>query len=111
MACLTAPAAIAIVTTVCGKKIPAKFHINWLNALLWGGVAGLAIEHIAHEEIVPYFPFLSAMKTPADTATMLHEILTTGIAMLVACTVVWISMVVIASSLKTKSEIKTREAN
>jgi drug/metabolite transporter (DMT)-like permease len=97
MACFTAPAAVAIVTTLFRKRIPAKYHINWLNTLLWGGTAGLALEHVAHEEIVPYFPYLTAMKSAADTATMVSEILSIGVMMLVVCVVVWAVMVYVAS--------------
>lgn len=100
MACFTAPAAVAIVTTLFRKKIPAKYHINWLNTLLWGGTAGLALEHVAHEEIVPYFPYLTAMKSAADTATMVSEILSIGVMMLVVCVVVWAVMVYVASRLE-----------
>lgn len=93
MACFLVPMSVAVVTTVFRKKIPEKLHIMWLNVLLWGGVVALAIEHIAHEEVVPYFPFLSAMSDPADTATMLGEMATIGTAMLLACVAVWVVMV------------------
>jgi hypothetical protein len=93
MACFLVPAAVAVVTTVFRKKIPEKLHIMWLNMLLWGGVVALALEHVAHEEIVPYFPFLSAMSDPADTATMLGEMATIGTTMLMASVAVWMVMV------------------
>lgn len=95
MACFLVPTAVAVVTTVFRKKIPEKLHIMWLNVLLWGGVVALALEHVAHEEIVPYFPFLSAMSDPADTATMLGEMATIGTTMLLACVAVWLVMVFI----------------
>jgi len=103
MTCFTAPAAVAIVTTAFRKKIPEKYQINWLNTLLLGGVSGLALEHFAHQEIVPYFPFLTAMKSAQDTAVMLYEIATIGVAMLIACVLVWAVMVVVASRLDAKS--------
>ena len=93
MACFLVPMGAAIATTVFRKQVPEKYHINWLNLLLWGGVIALALEHIAHEEIVPYLPFLSAMSNPADTATMLLEMATVGTTMLVACVVTWGIMV------------------
>jgi len=93
MACFLVPMGAAIATTVFRKQVPEKYHINWLNLLLWGGVIALALEHIAHEEIVPYFPFLSAMSNPADTATMLSEMATVGTTMLIACIAVWVVMV------------------
>ncbi len=109
MACFTAPTAVAIVTTFFRKKIPAKYRINWLNALLWGGSAGLALEHVAHQEIAPYFPYLTAMKTAADTAAMIHEILTVGVAMLIACVLVWGVMVAVASRLEARSKAKAEQ--
>jgi len=95
MACFLVPTAVAVVTTVFRKKIPEKLHIMWLNVLRWGGVVALALEHVAHEEIVPYFPFLSAMSDPADTATMLGEMATIGTTMLLACVAVGLVMVVV----------------
>ncbi|MDD5111857.1 MAG: hypothetical protein PHG85_04885, partial [Candidatus Altiarchaeota archaeon] len=68
MACFAAPAALAIVTTAFRKSIPEKYRINWLNAMLWGGVTMFAVEHAANGEIVPYFPYITAMANPADTA-------------------------------------------
>jgi hypothetical protein len=84
---------LAIVTTAFGKKVPERYHVGWLNMLLWGGVFALALEHVAHEEVVPYAPFLSAMSNSADTATMLGEMATIGTTMLVACVLVWAGMV------------------
>lgn len=93
MACFLVPGAVAVVTTVFRKNIPEKLHIAWLNILLWGGVFALALEHVAHEEIVPYPPFLSAMSNPADTATMLGEMATIGTSMLFVCVATWLAMV------------------
>ncbi len=93
MACFTAPATAAIITTIFRKKIPKEYHIGWFNTLIWGGTAGLILEHVAHGEIVPYPPFLTAMATPAETAVMLSEILSIGVPMLAACLVTWAIMV------------------
>ncbi|MFH1234056.1 MAG: hypothetical protein V1493_00380 [Candidatus Diapherotrites archaeon] len=109
MACFTAPMTAGIITTIFKKKIPKKYHISWLNTLLWGGTIGLALEHTAHQEIVPYFPYLTAMKSAADTATMLNEIATTGIAMILACMAVWAAMVTIESAIKTANKTKARQ--
>jgi hypothetical protein len=100
--------AVGIVTTAGRKGVPAHLHIDWLNMLLWGGVAALALEHISHQEIVPYFPFLTAMSNPADTATMLYEMATIGGGMLLACVAVWAVMVFVYNNLKAKS--KTAQA-
>lgn len=96
MACFTAPAAVAIVVTAIRKKVPANYHLEWLNAMLWGGVVMLAVEHVAHKEIVPYPPFLTAMSSPADAAVMLKEIATIGTAMTIAIFLVWMVMVLVA---------------
>ena len=97
MACFLAPMATGIVTTVFRKKIPAALKIGWLNIMLWGGVAMLAIEHIAHGEVVLYPPFLTAMQNPADIPVMLQELATVGGTMTIAIVVVWIILVAITS--------------
>jgi hypothetical protein len=89
--------ATGIVTTVFRKKIPAALKIGWLNIMLWGGVAMLAIEHIAHGEVVFYPPFLTAMQNPADIPVMLQELATVGGTMTIAIVVVWIILVAITS--------------
>lgn len=58
----------------------------------------LAVEHIAHKEVVPFPPFLTAMENPADIPVMLQEIATIGTAMTIAIFVTWIVMVVIANA-------------
>jgi hypothetical protein len=97
MACFLAPMATGIVTTVFRKKIPAALKIGWLNIMLWGGVAMLAIEHIAHGEVVFYPPFLTAMQNPADIPVMVQELVTVGGTMTIAIVVVWIILVAITS--------------
>ena len=107
MACFTVPMSLAIVIGAIRKKVPAKYHINWLMALLGGGVVALAVEHIAHGEVVMYPPFLTAMSSPSDTTAMLHEIATVGVAMAVVCIAVWIAMVVYVSRVEdVKSKLK-----
>jgi len=97
MACFIAPMATGIVTTVFRKKIPAALKIGWLNIMLWGGVAMLAIEHIAHGEVVFYPPFLTAMQNPTAIPVMLQELATVGGTMTIAIVVVWIILVAITS--------------
>ncbi|MFH0818819.1 MAG: hypothetical protein V1898_02380 [Patescibacteria group bacterium] len=97
MACFTAPAVAAIVVTGFKKRIDPKYHIDWLISMFWGGVLMLAVEHIAHGEIVFYPPFLTAMKNPADTITMLKEIVTVGGAMTLAIIAFWSVLVLIAN--------------
>jgi len=81
MACFITPMIIAIMTTMIQKKLgkkAEKIKLSILNALLWGGVALLAVEHVWHGELVPWPPFLTAMTNPADIPIMLHEMMFTG---------------------------------
>lgn len=117
MACFLVPAAEAIVTTVASKVIKHKekesvslpedtiketvrtkfsAKLGWLNNMLWGGSALLAFEHIWHGEIVPYFPFLSAVSN-GETAEMLSEMGSTGVMMAVIVTAAWAGMVAVSS--------------
>jgi hypothetical protein len=115
MACLIVPAAEAVVTTIIsaaakGKNAPEKAEspflkkLNWLNSMLWGGSFLLAFEHVWHGEITPWFPFLTAAGSPEETAVMLHEMATSGVAMAVLVTAVWFGMVVVTNALEKKTE-------
>jgi hypothetical protein len=108
MACFLASATVAIVTTSVRKKIPPKYHLEWLNAMLWGGVAMLVVEHITHGEVVPYPPFLTAMKNPADIPVMLKEIATIGVSMTIAIFAVWAVMFLVANKVAEIREKKIK---
>ncbi|MBR2675055.1 MAG: hypothetical protein IKE52_06375 [Mogibacterium sp.] len=73
-------------------KIPMSRKLRWLTWMLWGGSILLAYEHIWHGEIVPWFPFLTAMSSSADAAEMFHEMATVGVTMAVIITAVWFVM-------------------
>lgn len=132
MACFLAPAAEAIVVTAvkhsCKKKeevqtsqqkesthaeisetthIPMSQKLGWLTNLLWGGCFLLAIEHIWHGEVVPWFPFLTAMYTPSDIQPMLMEIASVGTSMAVLITVVWAIMMLAVSFFEKKESSDT----
>lgn len=106
MACFLVPAAEAIVTTAIAKKyekieeiapetietIPVSKKLSWLNNMLWGGSALLALEHLWHGEITPFFPFLTAMNSATDSIKMLQEMSTVGVFMAVLVTGVWAIM-------------------
>lgn len=120
MACFLVPAAEAIVTTVAAKVIKSKekeefvkfslsdgsvqeatkikfsTKLGWLNKLLWGGSALLAFEHLWHGEVVPFFPFLTAVEN-GETAEMLAEMGSAGVMMSVLVTAVWIGMLAVSS--------------
>lgn len=84
-------------------KIPFSRKLRWLSNLLWGGSLLLAFEHVWHGEIVPYFPFLTAAATPADTIAMLHEMSTVGVTMAVLVTAVWGAMVLVSAAMEKKA--------
>lgn len=120
MACFLVPAAEAIVTTVAAKVIKSKekeesvklslsdgsvqeatkikfsTKLGWLNKLLWGGSALLAFEHLWHGEVVPFFPFLTAVEN-GETAEMLAEMGSAGVMMAVLVTIVWVGMLAVSS--------------
>lgn len=110
MACFLAPTAAAIITTSIRKKIPSKYHLEWLNAMLWGGAVMLAVEHVTHGEIVPFPPFITAMQNPADIPVMLSELATVGGAMTLAIVLVWAVMVFAASKMTRTNEKKIQVA-
>ena len=111
MACFLVPATEAIVTTVAEKIIRSKekdikdtteesgvpkVHfsnkLGWLNKMLWGGSALLAFEHVWHGEVIPIFPFLTAVQN-GETSEMLAEMGTAGVGMAVLVTLIWGVMV------------------
>ena len=111
MACFLVPTTEAIVTTVVEKvvktrenkdlidqsenvcpKVRLSEKIGWLNKMLWGGSALLAFEHIWHGEVIPVFPFLTAVQN-GETADMLAEMGTAGVGMAVLVTLIWAGMV------------------
>ena len=79
--------------------IPLSKKLKWLTHMLWGGAVLLAFEHVWHGEVVPWFPFLTAMSDPADASEMFHEMSTVGVTMALLITVVWIGMCLAADAI------------
>lgn len=126
MACFIVPAAEAIVTTVMEKafqakekeealkldtaeavvktKLPFSRKLSWLNKMLWGGSALLTFEHVWHGEVVPWFPFLTAMENAEEATAMLHEMSTVGVSMAALVTVVWGIMVLVTKTMEKSAE-------
>ena len=120
MACFLVPATEAIITTIAAKvissnekeasvkftlsdgsvqettKIKFSTKLGWLNKLLWGGSALLMFEHLWHGEIVPFFPFLTAVEN-GKTAEMLAEMGSAGVMMAALVTTVWACMLAVSS--------------
>ncbi|MCQ2479452.1 MAG: hypothetical protein MJ120_02335 [Clostridia bacterium] len=137
MACFTATVAEAVIVTVAAQIIKKKENnslsahkfsngnaalkssenekirfsrkLMWLAKLLWGGSFLLAFEHLWHGEVVPWFPFLTAMTNSESTTQMLYEIATVGVAMAVLLTAVWAVMVIVSNVIeKRKDAVETR---
>ena len=135
MGCFLVPAAEAVITTVATKVIKSKekevttkvsfsngiveeatkikfsTKLGWLNKLLWGGSALLAFEHVWHGEIIPTFPFLTAVET-GETADMLAEMTSAGTTMSILISAVWCGMLAVSSIIEKRAvkEAKTAEA-
>ena len=133
MACFLVPASEAVITTVAEHIVRSKENnsikeekteevsvpkvrfsekLGWLNKMLWGGSALLAFEHVWHGEVIPTFPFLTAVQN-GETADMLHEMGTAGVGMAVLVTLIWGGMVAASNVImnhKTASDAPGKEA-
>ena len=87
-------------------RIPLSQKLKWLSSMLWGGVILLAFEHLWHGEIAPFFPFLTAMGDPADTAEMLQEMATVGVGMAALITIVWFGICAAADIIVSRDTTK-----
>lgn len=124
MACFLVPASEAVVTTIAQKivesrekkgivkeespvneipKVKFSEKLSWLNRMLWGGSALLAFEHVWHGEVIPVFPFLTAVQN-GETADMLAEMSTAGVGMAVLVTLVWGTMVVASHAIENRKD-------
>ena len=126
MGCFLVPVTEAVVTTVAARVIKSKetketvnisstdgsveevtkikfsTNLGWLNTLLWGGSALLAFEHIWHGEVVPFFPFLTAVEN-GETAGMLAEMGSAGVMMSVLVTAVWAGMLAVSAVMEKRA--------
>lgn len=83
-------------------RIKFSTKLGWLNKLLWGGSALLAFEHLWHGEVVPFFPFLTAVEN-GETADMLAEMGSAGVMMAVLVTAVWCGMLAVSSFMEKRA--------
>lgn len=95
MACFLVPLAQAVVTTACRKHInntDNMFSRNLvtLEKMLWGGSVMLIVDHIINGELTWYFPFFTALESEGGGAVMLKEMLTVGLPISIAVTLVWV---------------------
>lgn len=101
MACLLVPLAEGIAVSAVkrvalrsGKDANEAIQtinekVSVLEKMLYGGSFLLAVEHFYHGELTVVPPFLSAMKSSAETAVMLKEMATSGVGMAALTTAVW----------------------
>jgi hypothetical protein len=113
MACFTVPLATAVAASAVkaalpesARKNPFVSKLGWLGKMMYGGSFLLAIEHVYHGEIIFTPPFLTAVKD-GETAGMLHEMATRGVAMAVLLLVVWASMVAVSTALERSAAKRT----
>ena len=107
MACFLVPTIVGMAAHSAKKKFPEHWHVNWLTAMIFGGAVGLAVEHYAHGEIVPWPPFLTAMGSQADTAVMLKEMAMVGIPMTLALIAAWAVLVLVYNSVYAARKAQT----
>ena len=60
-----------------------------LEKMLWGGTLMLIVDHVINGEITWRFPFFTALGQKGGGEVMLREILTVGVPMALALTLVW----------------------
>lgn len=112
MACFIVPLAQAVATTLyrrnlerknslapVGERIPdlsggKGASLQRLELMLWGGSAMLIVDHFISGELMPVFPFFSALLVEGGALTMLREMLTVGVPMSLLVTGIWALTVV-----------------
>jgi hypothetical protein len=92
-----------------GSDVKWSKKLGYLELTLFSGSFVLALEHILHGEVVPFPPFLTAASDPADTAEMLTEMGTVGVAMLAILVVAWAVGVFIVDYFKFKKRKENRK--
>lgn len=109
MACFLVPTAIAFVVLLIAALGRKSFSGLWrtrlttLNLMLWGGALMLAVEHYAHQEIVPYFPFLTK-----GMDEVLPEMAMVGLPMTLVIFAAWGILTVLSQKLSKPAEISSK---
>ena len=96
---------------VSTDKISFSEKLGWLNKLLWGGSALLAMEHLWHGEISPFPPFLTAAADAQELTVVLHEMATSGVGMAVLVTAVWGVMCVVSDKIHLKQLVNQEQSD
>ena len=95
-------------SSVKEAKIPLSTKLKWLTYMLVGGSFLLAFEHVWHGEVVPWFPFLTAMDNPADAVEMFKEMATVGVSMAILVTLIWLIMCKVADYIVKRPEAQVQ---
>lgn len=105
MACFITPLIAGIVVSLVKRVLKGStaLKLNVLEWMLLGGALVLAAEHAWHGELVPYPPFLTAMKNPEDMPTLLSEVSVVGGSMTLATTVLWFGLLAVSRKLELKT--------
>jgi uncharacterized membrane protein YvlD (DUF360 family) len=101
MACFVAPATAAIATSLTKKKVPEKYHFDWLIMMYWGGTVMLIIDHILNGEMMWQFPFFTG-----GYAYIGHEILTVGLPITIGILGLW-TLMIFASTILHRQTLKS----
>lgn len=91
------------------SAIPLSTKLKWLSTMLWGGALLLMFEHVWHGEVVPWFPFLTAMENGEDMMEMFKEMATVGVCMMLLVTVVWAVMCLVAEKIAKRPVVHAEE--
>ena len=68
----------------------AKRHLPALEKMLWGGSIMLIVDHIINGELTWRFPFFTALNAEGGLQVMWQEMLTVGVPIALAATLVWV---------------------
>ena len=100
MACFIVPMVQAIATSaycrIGSKSIaspdasPLHRNLPALEKMLWGGTIMLIVDHIISGELTWRFPFFTALNAEGGLHVMWQEMLTVGVPIALAATLVWV---------------------
>jgi hypothetical protein len=99
MCCFLVPLAQAVVVSAYRKTHTAAVNdpasgmllrrLPDLEKMLWGGTLMLIVDHVINGELTWRFPFFTALGQTGGGEVMLREVLTVGVPMALALTLVW----------------------
>ncbi|MEM4558453.1 MAG: hypothetical protein QW208_00645 [Acidilobaceae archaeon] len=109
MACFIAPLILSIILILISKfksDISVRFKLNILILMMLGGSLLLIVEHIWYGEIVPWPPFLTAMRSPEDIGVVIYEVTTIGLPMTFTVSAVWAGLVLVLKYTELRLRVK-----